>query len=306
LKPDDAKLLDFHDPQGVLSEAKIDDGVLTGKVTHNAGDHEIFGLAKVGDTTQWRIFKVHVTDVKADDAMAAKTEIDVPKDASWKQVDLQSAFNGDIRTIYQQQYLSPRPNTCSLRIAINGYSSWQNYGNGSNTPKIDFKNVSTLTDNTGHLLAGKGVPFQFSDADKNIAFTSTWDNWPHQINVPVNKAGDAVWFLICGTTNPMEVRIPNAELRMTYADGVVEKLELIPPFNFWTMCPFGGVDYDYVRDGFALPKVPPTTVQLGQNCRAMVLGWRLRPGVALKQVTLETLSHQVIVGLMGLTVMNAK
>ena len=124
--------------------------------------------------------------------------------------------------------------------------------------------------------------------------------------MPVNQTGDAVWFLVCGTTNPMEVRIANAELRMTYADGVVEKLEIVPPFNFWTLCPFGGNDYDYMRDAFSLPKVPPTTVQLGKNCRAMVLGWRLRPGVPLKSVTLETLSQEVVVGLMGVTIMNGK
>jgi hypothetical protein len=119
----------------------------------------------------------------------------------------------------------------------------------------------------------------------------------------VNKAGNAAWFLICGTTDPMEVRIPNAELRMTYADGVVEKLEITPPFNFWTLCPFAGNDYDYKRDAFALPKVAPATVQLGNNCRAVLLGWHLRPGVALRSVTLETLSEEVVIGLMGVTVM---
>ncbi len=90
---------------------------------------------------------------------------------------------------------------------------------------------------------------------------------------------------------------------MTYEDGVVEKLEVTPPFNFWTLCPFGGNDYDYARDAFSLPKTPPTTLQLGRNCRAVVLGWHLRPGVALKSVTLETLSQEVVIGLMGMTVM---
>jgi hypothetical protein len=38
----------------------------------------------------------------------------------------------------------------------------------------------------------------------------------------------------------------------------------------------------------------------------MVYGWKLRPGVALKEVTLETLSQEVIIGLMGVSVMNEK
>ena len=173
-------------------------------------------------------------------------------------------------------------------------------------PAITLENAATLGDSKGNILAGKGIPFQWPGGDKNIAFTSQWDNWPKEVEIPMNQTGDAAWFLVCGTTDPMEVRIANAEIRMTYADGVVEKLPLVPPFNFWTLCPFSGNDYDYVRDAFSLPKVPPSTVQLGKNCRAMVLGWHLRPGVPLKSVTLATLSQEVVVGLMGVTIMNGK
>ena len=38
-----------------------------------------------------------------------------------------------------------------------------------------------------------------------------------------------------------------------------------------------------------------------QNCRAIVLSWKLRDGVALESVTLETLSQDVVIGLMGLS-----
>jgi hypothetical protein len=37
-----------------------------------------------------------------------------------------------------------------------------------------------------------------------------------------------------------------------------------------------------------------------------VLSWKLRPEVALKDVTLETLSQDVVIGLMGVSLMNAK
>ncbi len=52
----------------------------------------------------------------------------------------------------------------------------------------------------------------------------------------------------------MQGRIANAVVRLAYDDGVVDALELVPPFNFWSLCPFGGADYDYQRDGFCLPK----------------------------------------------------
>jgi hypothetical protein len=305
LQAESCQMVDFHDPQGALKNAKVANGAVVGVLTTNAGDHVVFGLAQVVDAPQWRLFKIHVTDVKTEEELAAKTQVQVSANARWNTIDMQPVFNGDIRTIYQQKYLSPRPNTCSLRLATDGYSTWQMVlAKGNKAPAIDLMNVPSLTDGKGHILAGKNVPFLWSNGKNNIAFTSQWDNWPRQISVPVNQAGEAVWFLLCGTTDPMEVRIANAELRMKYADGVVEKLEVVPPFNFWSLCPFGGIDYDYERDGFALPKVSPITVPLGNNCRGIVLGWRLRPGVVLESVMLETLSQEVVIGLMGVTMMN--
>lgn len=223
----------------------------------------------------------------------------IPADAEWKTLDLSAAFNGDIRAIFKQQYLSPRPNTCSLRLATDGYSTWQMALNPTHGPP------AVQLDAPGRpVTTAQGARFSSIGGDKNIAFTSLWDNWPRQVSVPINRSGASVWLLVCGFTPPMQGRIANAELRFLYADGVEEKLELVPPLNFWSLCPFGGADYDPKRDGFALPKHPPAQVKLGTNCRAMVYGWKLRPGVELKSITLETLSPEAIIGLMGASILN--
>ena len=65
---------------------------------------------------------------------------------------------------------------------------------------------------------------------------------------------------------------------MRYADGGVEKLEL----------------------------VPPQTVQLGTNCRTILLNQRLRPDATLDSVTLETFSQEVVIGLMGASLLNPR
>jgi hypothetical protein len=122
--------------------------------------------------------------------------------------------------------------------------------------------------------------------------------------VPVDKSAEAARLLICGATNPMQLRLPNAEVRFQYADGQVEKLDLVPPVNFWCLSSWGGLDYSYETDAFALPTQPPPMVQLGAECRAVVLSWKLRPGVKLEKVTLETLSQEVVIGLMGVSLMN--
>jgi hypothetical protein len=156
----------------------------------------------------------------------------------------------------------------------------------------------------GMLQVPQGARFKRAPGTKDIAFTSLWDNWPRKVTVPVNRKGDSVWLLVAGSTNPMQVGIANAVLRFAYADGVAEELELVNPRNFWSLSTFVQADYNYVTDAFALPREPPSKVQLGTNCRAMVYGWKLRPGVELKQVTLESLSQEVVIGLMGLSVCN--
>jgi hypothetical protein len=166
--------------------------------------------------------------------------------------------------------------------------------------------VITLATPGQPVTTPQGARFAAVGAEKNIAFTSLWENWPRQVSVPVDQAAGSVWLLVCGFTPPMQGRIANAELRFRYADDVEEKLELVPPLNFWSLCPFGRADYDYKRDGFALPKDPPPQVRLGDNCRAMVYGWKLRPGVALKSVALETLSPETIIGLMGVSLMSSE
>jgi len=122
--------------------------------------------------------------------------------------------------------------------------------------------------------------------------------------VPAGRAAEAVWLLIAGSTNPMQTRIANAVLKFRYSDGAVENLDLVPPLNFWSLCPLGGRDYLYERDGFCLPKQPPPAAQLGNNCRAMVISWKLRPRVPLESITLESLSQEVVIGLMGVSLMN--
>ena len=262
-------------------------------------------LVQTGKTQQRRLFKVTMNDPAGEAAEAARVFEKVPADAKWDCLDVSPQFNGDIRTIFQQKYLSPRPTTCSLRLATDGCSTWQQMLDPKHkAPAIDLTGVPKLLDAAQRLCTTQGVPFAFAKNGKNIAFTSLWDNWPRQVTVPVNKKAEGLWLLVCGFTPPMQGRIANAELRLKYADGVVEKIELVPPFNFWSLCPFGRVDYNYARDGFALPKTPPQTVQLGNNCRAIMLNQRLRPGVALESVTLETLSQEVIIGLLGATLLN--
>lgn len=292
---------DFH---GILKGAKSDGAVIHGEFTCTPGFHIVLADVNVGELPQRQIFKVHVRDPKAEAALADRTPRAVPENAQWKLIDLTRYLNGDVRAIFEQAYLSPRPKTCSVRLGSDGYSAWTFPFWKIEAPKIELNYLEQLRDLSGRISTPQQVPFQSLADKKNIAFTSLWDNWPSAITVPVDNKADTVWLLVCGSTFPMQTRIANAEFRFRYADGVIEKLESVPPLNFWSLCHWGEGDYDYASDGFCLPKTPPPIVQLGNNCRATVLSWKLRRDVPLVDLTLETLSQDVVIGLMGVSLLN--
>ena len=88
----------------------------------------------------------------------------------------------------------------------------------------------------------------------------------------------------------------------------------MPPLNFWALAPIaisgaapgqaGRADYDDPMDEFCVPRPHPSSVWLGTNCRAMVYGRRLRLGIMVASVTLETLSQEVVIGLLAVSLMN--
>lgn len=273
---------------------------------------------RVGELPQWRVTATPAESFTAGLVAHALPVAEIPAGARWAQVDLASYRNADLRAIFRQQYLSPRPATISVRLGSDGYSPWTFPHWKSGPPEIGFESVPGLlaAGDPSLLRTPQGVPFAWTDGTRNIAFTSLWDNFPHAFTVPVGRAAEAAWFLVAGSTNPMQGRIANAVLRLRYADGAEQRLELVPPFNFWNLCPVkagataAGQDsrtyYTADTDAFAVPQPWPETVALGANCRAVLLSQRLRPGVTLADVTLEALSQEVVIGLLGITLLNPR
>ena len=312
--PDNAntKLVSVSDPLGVLDKATITGNEIAGGLKKNIGHRRVFATVKTGALEQIRIFNLHLLP---DPNTPATTLAEVPAGATWKPIDISAALTADITRIYEQKYVSPRPQTVSSRVGDDGYSPWCFPHWGVFRPKIAIDKVPSLLDSADptRLVTPQGVPFKWGGSNKNVAFASLWDNWPDQVSVPVHQSGDAAWFLICGSTTVMQGRIANAVLRLKYADGVEETLELIPPFNYWNLSPIKGIQaraqfgssyYTEAGEEFTVPKPWPMNVELGLNCRAMVLNRKLRPGVTLESVTLEALSQESVIGLMGVSIMN--
>lgn len=305
-------LSELYDPQNVFQNFNLYGNHCQGVVGKKHGFHTLILKGHIGRMPVWKVYRVKINDEFLEKQQLDRVFSRVPDKAKWQPVDMSQIFNADVRKVYQQSYLSPRPNTVSVRLGSDGYSPWTFYHWHSKPPKIEFDYLSGLQKGD-RILTKQGVPFRFCQEPYNIAFTSLWDNYPDSIDVVVNKEGQAVWFLVAGSTNVMQNQIANAVIHLHYADGIQDSLELIPPVNFWNLSSISTHNgaplqdqrtyYDSEIDKFCLPDKLPEIVALGSECNAMLLNLKLRPGVALERIRLECLSQEVVIGIMGITIM---
>ena len=230
-------------------------------------------------------------------------------------LDMRKTFNANVDDIFKNRYLSPRPQTTTLQIPVQGVGEWCH---PEYTPQINDSVFRSLAQADRFSVAG--VTFATPQHGHNIAYTSLWDNYPDSITVKVRKGRyTACHLLMAGSTNHMQTRIENAIVTAIYADGTQDTLRLVPPYNW---CP---IEQDYYVDGLAFSTTEPRPYRVclgtGQVSRDLgtLLGikgvyGREIPGGAAQMLTmplhadrkltalrLRTLSDDVVVGLMAVT-----
>ncbi len=239
-----------------------------------------------------------------------------PADTKWDPIDLAGSLNDRVTQIFRNQYLSPRSPYCSLSMPIQGLGGWCTI---KMTADIDDSGLWQKSKaNGGMFVLPQGVPFKTpGDAEsKNIAFVSQWDNYPRQIQVPLTGKASHAYFLMAGSTNPMQSRIDNGEVVIHYTDGSADRLALENPTTWWP------IERDYYIDDYAFARpgpVPPRvdlktgavlTLEAGQfrepnatisGGAATVLDLPLDPTKELKSLTVRATANEVVIGVMGVT-----
>jgi len=231
-------------------------------------------------------------------------------------LNLESIFNDRVTQIFKNEYLSPRSPYVSLAIPKQGIGSWARWSEKFDVDDSGLRAAAAR--NSGRLTMPQG--FQFATPGvgegKNIAFTSQWDNYPREISVPLTGKARHVYLLMAGSTNQMQSRFDNGEVIMSYTDGTVERLALNNPVNWWP------IDQDYLIDDYAFrrPEPLPPRVDLQSGIvrvldlaefkgkggtvpggAATVLDLLLDASRELKSLTVRTLANEVVIGLMGVT-----
>ena len=161
-------------------------------------------------------------------------------------------------------------------------------------------------------------PFRTPAAGHNIAFTSLWDNYPDSLQIPLAGKASRAYLLMAGSTNHMQCHIENGVIRVYYEDGTCDTLPLVNPDN-WPP-----IEQIFFEDGQAFNRHAPSlyrlrlkTGELSNNFgeelgftgvsrevdggAAVLLEMPLNAKKKLSRLVLETLSNEVVIGIMGIT-----
>lgn len=230
-------------------------------------------------------------------------------------------FNASVTDIFNQQYLSPRSPYTTLQIPTQGIGEWCH---PTHSAKIDDSGLrASAIDNVLH--AAFHIPFRTIQNSilPNIVFTTLWDNYPNKVNIPVTGHAKHAYLLMAGSTNHMQCHIPNGVIKVYYTDGSNEELKLINPDNWLP------IEQDlYVDDAaFALDRPAPYRIalktglasrdlgdELGMNKNevsereidggaGILVDLPLNSTKELKEISIECLANDVVIGLMGITLL---
>lgn len=202
----------------------------------------------------------------------------------------------------------------TLQIPLQGVGEWCH---PKYTPEINDSVFRTLISRDQFDMAG--VPFRTPKRGNNIVYTSLWSNYPDAVTMPLKGRASAAYLLMAGSTNHMQSHIDNGIVVVTYSDNTTDTLALRNPDNW---CPIEQ-DYYIDRQAFNAPTPRPIRVCLGTGTvsdnlgealgikgvygreipggAAQMLRMKLNPAKRLKSLTLRTLSNDVVIGLMSVT-----
>ncbi len=239
---------------------------------------------------------------------------------AWETVDLTPYFNDRLSQLFEHRYEFPRSPYPTVQIPLQGIGNWCY---PLVKPEVSDQGLRALAGPEGKITTPLGVPFATPGPGNtpNVLFTSRWDNFPDEAEIPLSGKARQLYLLMAGTTNPMQSRLANGNITVTYEDGSSEDLPLINP-DTWHP-----IEQDYFRDGFAFnwespsplrvhlktgwmgfPGGPYTSIKgysdrIIEGGAATVLDLPLNPNKELKHLRVSATANEVVIGLLSATLL---
>lgn len=306
------KIVEARDPQNVLDSYVINRSELDVSLTGRGGKHTFFVKVVQGAFTWWQ-------PVSFDNHPDQPAALSTAPVTGYETVDLSAHYNDKVTNIFRQQYLSPRPVGPTLQLPTQGIGNWCY---PLTTAEIDDSGMRRSAGSANQIKTPAGVPF-FTPSDtlrRNIIFTSQWDNYPDSAIIPFEGSGSTLHLLMAGSTNPMQSRITNGMVVVTYEDLSRDTLILTNPSNWWP------IEQDYMDDGFAFTTgaafperlylkegkfargLDSYSVIKGFSNRAIdggaatIIQFPLKAAKKMKSLGVYAVANDVVIGLMAATI----
>lgn len=336
-KPDEtwqlkaSHLLSIHDPQQVLSgvairtdaisgvtsrvlnERKVssDPKTISGTLSGRPGHRTLF-LRRGQGMAVW-LQPVHIEIEQ--EALPYTQPFEKLRQAGCEPINMDTYFNDSVTNTFQPRYFSPRPPYTTLQIPTQGIGEWCHPLLSADIDDSGLRDNST----NGIFITSNGIPLRTPKEGYNIAYTSLWDNFPDTLSVPLHGKASNAYLLLAGTTNHMQCHTLNGTIVAGYTDGTADTLNLINPENW---CP---IEQDFFVDGKAFRLRSPRphrlhlkTGLLSDNLEkelnitgvygrsidggaGILLDMPLNANKTLQYLRIETISNEVVIGLMGIT-----
>jgi len=243
------------------------------------------------------------------------TELPFHPLAQYRPVQMDNAWNANVTDIFRNKYSSPRSPYTTLQIPLQGIGEWCHPKETADIDDTGFRRQ--IRD--GVFTTPHGIPFRTPAEGKNIAYTTLWDHYPDSVCVRLDGKAKGIYLLVAGSTNHMQCRHENGIIRVTYQDGSQDILPLVNPEN-WVP-----IEQDLYLDGVAFQSAAPRPYRVvlssglvsnrlekdlqlkGFNDRripggaATILYLPLDKKKELRQLNIETRANDVVIGLMGAT-----
>ena len=310
--PSGASISQVYDPQSVLANHTVEATAFNAQIKGEPGHHTFFVYTHQGEMDWWQPVNIYIENVRESPSYTDFADIRPEK---CRMVDFDRQLNASVTDIYQNEYLSPRSPYTTLQLPTQGIGEWCH---PLLSATIDDSGLRSLVHHDT-FQTSLGIPFRLKEKGNNILFTSLWDNYPDSSTISLSGTASHAYLLMAGSTNHMQCHIANGIIRIHYADGTSQATELTNPDNW---CP---IEQDFYVDGkaFQVPAPRPYRLHLksGKVSRDLgkelnitgVYGREIEGGAGilldipldhskeLKRLTLETLSNDVVIGIMGVT-----
>ena len=168
------------------------------------------------------------------------TNWDLKRGYLYDALKLGDHYNERVNRIFEQKYLSPRPEVPTLQLPTQGIGNWCY---PLTTTEIDDSGLMAKRKNG--LVDYMDIPFLIQGDQKNVLFVSQWDNYPTSATVPLSGQAQKLYLIMAGSTNPMQSQLVNAKVIVHYDGGGQDVLELSNPNNWWP------IEQDLLDDNYA-------------------------------------------------------